>query len=119
MDKSKLATGMTVEMKNGSQFRVLKCIKPGSYIFQEIFFAGIGSESWMPGTDYSNNLIHVRDSDWNIVKVYSQQNNGNMLSCDIETKLIWKREPSRIIIINTIPFSEEVIKESLRYCGKL
>lgn len=89
MKKKDLKSGMVVETKNGARLIVLTNCKTMGHGNQDFCF--INKRGFLIGDAYGDNLTHLRDSTWDIIKVY----NPNVNECThlmTNLEIIWKRK---------------------------
>lgn len=84
MELKDLKTGMVVKLRNGDY-----CMVIGDYL--------IDNDSWVSLGEYNNNLTHCDLSCIDIIEVYKQRTNGNLMPKNWfkyieDEKPIWRRE---------------------------
>lgn len=119
MTKSDLKTGMTVKLRNGDLYKVLKDVDTLLYGHQDIFFANkeIG---FIHGNFFDDNLICIGSAPCidghtlDIIEIYDYINNGNILKFDTNN-ILWKRPETKKMTVSEVEkilgYKVEIISE--------
>jgi hypothetical protein len=100
--KEDLKTGMTVEIKNGTLYKVLRNVETPMLGKQELFFANENANGCLVGSNFSNDLFYNGNNDFTIIKVYDKPRLRDLLSFSTYS-LLWERD----------------LKKEVKYRGKI
>lgn len=109
MTKKDLKTGMTVRLRNGNLYKILKDVTTLTHGYQEIILIS-QTCGFVAGANYLLNLIFNKGkmSEFDIMEIFDILSIGNILAFDT-SRLLWKREePKKMtvaeaqVLLNTL-----------------
>lgn len=89
MKKSDLKTGMTVELRDGKLYKVIKDVHTDNYGHQEYLF--LRDKGFNIVDCYMEDLRNKNYSDFDVIKIYDKKSDGEILEIDT-SKLLWERK---------------------------
>jgi hypothetical protein len=115
--KHNLKTGMSVELKNGTQGRVIENIKVKN-LNPRPFVIFLFNNEYEISDNYDSELRYNGENEgYDIEKVFNVENDENIINKNITKEIIWKRDKIEAIIrVNgVIKYIYILSKEDLNY----
>lgn len=117
MNKDDLKTGMWVTLRNGNKYLVIQGVNTLNYGVLE--FGIIGETGFMRSTSYRDDLTHVTDPSWDIVRVEGDAMfRSDFMDPDVQREIIWDAKKDTQLMSYQCPVCGKVwtVEDDMRMC---